>query len=153
MAEKKIAMQSAVKPTEAEETKVDAVPETPANSTEIENNETANAVGVGNEVENKPTDATEATKDTDETKAEADKPTNEANVEEQSFTINKAKYVVEYVAGGVWKDNKGEYWASTGIVGTNIANTRAYTEAEYKDREDLHFMVQYGSMKSTKVTL
>lgn len=153
MAEKKITMQSTTKATKATEAKVDTISDVPANSTEIENNEAANAVNVANDVENKPTDATEATKGTDETAPKVDKPTNEAQVEEQSFTINKAKYVVEYIAGGIWKDAKGEYWASEGIIGTNIANTRAYTEAEYTKREDLHFMVQYGSMKSTKVTL
>ena len=151
MAEKKIAMQSAVKVTN--ETKIDAISNAPINSTKIKDDEVANAANVADDIENKSIDTTEATKDIDEIKTEPNEPTNKAQVKEHSSAINKAKYVVEYIAGGIWKDAKGEYWANKNIVGTNIANTRAYIEAEYDSRDDLRFMVQYGSMKATKVTL
>jgi hypothetical protein len=63
---------------------------------------------------------------------------------------NKGKVVVIYIGNGIWKDSEGELWAPDKKT-ANIINERQYTADEYEVREDLKFMVKYGSMKATHV--
>ena len=63
------------------------------------------------------------------------------------------KHVLTYIAGGHWIDSKGDKWAAVPMSGTSITDIREYTDEEYMNRKDLQFMVGYGSMKITTVSL
>lgn len=86
--------------------------------------------------------AVEKTEDTNEIKQET---ADEASTEEA-----QAKVIVRYVGSGVWKDSHGKLWANENKT-ENILAERQYSQAEYKSREDIKFMVSYGAMKMTEV--
>lgn len=63
------------------------------------------------------------------------------------------KHVLTYIAGGIWIDSNGQKWSRQPISGTDIVNVREYYDNDYQNRDDLQFMVNYGSMTITTVTL
>lgn len=65
---------------------------------------------------------------------------------EEKAEDEKTIAVVCYIGSGSWKDSNGEMWANTN-KSKNILSERKYTIDEYEGREDLKFMVGYGSMK------
>lgn len=58
--------------------------------------------------------------------------------------------IVRYIGGGIWIDEKGNYWANED-KSNNILHERQYSKAEYESREDIQFMVSYGAMKIVTV--
>lgn len=84
--------------------------------------------------------------------SETPEDTNEIDKETEAKDEDKAsgKVVVRYVGGGIWKDSKGNLWASENKSAT-ILNERQYSADEYENREDIKFMVRYGAMKETYV--
>lgn len=63
------------------------------------------------------------------------------------------KHILTYIAGGIWIDSNGQKWSKQPISGTDIVNTREYHDNDYQNRDDLQFMVNYGSMTITTITL
>ena len=63
------------------------------------------------------------------------------------------KHVLTYIAGGIWIDSNGQKWSRQPISGTDIVNVREYHDNDYQNRDDLQFMVNYGSMTITTITL
>lgn len=57
----------------------------------------------------------------------------------------KSKHVVTYIGGSEFKDSTGHKWHKN--------DEQTYDEAEYAKRSDLHFMINYGEMKHTVVTV
>lgn len=90
--------------------------------------------------------AMETSEDTNETTEEPKAETTEKKPEAE--TSNKV--VIRYVGGGVWKDSKGDLWASVN-KSNNILSERQYTKDEYEKRSDIKFMVRYGAMTETYV--
>jgi hypothetical protein len=88
-------------------------------------NAPANALKINDEVENTSKDTTK----------QAEEQTKEATV----------KHVIVYLGNGEYTDNTGRKWRKD--------NEYTYTDKEYADRKDLHFMVKYGEMKHTVVTM
>lgn len=76
--------------------------------------------------------------------------TNEIKQDTPNEAENTDKVIVRYTGGGVWKDCEGKLWASEDKT-ENILSERQYSKDEYEKREDIKFMVQYGSMKATNV--
>ena len=81
-----------------------------------------------------------------EIKAEA-KDTSKDTLEltEQNAQENAVKHVLTYVGQSEYKDSTGKKWRK------NDENT--YGDTEYANRKDLQFMVSYGEMKHTVVTM
>lgn len=62
------------------------------------------------------------------------------------------KHVVAFIGNGVWFDSHGIAWSKkTGNPG--IVQTQDFTEDEYNEREDIKFMVEYGTMTDTVISL
>ena len=55
------------------------------------------------------------------------------------------KHVIIFVGGGEFTDSHGHKWHN--------GDEQTYTDEEYKKRTDLHFMVNYGEMRHTSVTI
>lgn len=55
------------------------------------------------------------------------------------------KHVVAYLGNGEYKDSVGHRWHKN--------DEQTYSDDEYESRADLHFMVKYGEMKHTAVTM
>ena len=103
----------------------------------------------------KKSEQTEAPAESVESTDNASEKTEDTNkTEKQTKASEKAgntgKVVVSYIGGGIWRDSEGKLWASTNKT-ENILCERQYTAEEYEGREDIKFMVQYGSMKATHV--
>lgn len=99
--------------------------------------------------------ASDDTKEGAENKEETKEQEEQQKPPEQKVTtqeeIGGAKVVAgtvvcEYIGGGIWEDAKREKWKS-GEDFESIKSSRNYPAQEYEDREDLKFMVGYGSMK------
>lgn len=86
--------------------------------------------------------ASEKSEDTNKTEAKA-----EAKSEEKT---NAKKVVVSYIGSGIWRDGESKLWASKNKT-ENILCERQYDVNEYEKRDDIKFMVQYGSMRATYV--
>ena len=71
------------------------------------------------------------------------KDTVELPVEQE--TKATVKHVVVYLGSSVYTDGTGHKWTK------NTEHT--YSDEEYAGRVDLHFMVKYGEMKHTIVTM
>lgn len=112
------------------------------NSTEIKESEALKQVDTNTETTESTDNALETTEDNSETAKDEAKEENKAE--------SNGKVVVRYVGSGIWKDAKGELWASTN-KSNNIVSERQYTYEEYENREDIKFMVGYGAMNSTHV--
>lgn len=57
----------------------------------------------------------------------------------------KSKHVVVYIGCSEYKDSTGHLWHRN--------DEQTYDDDEYAGRKDLHFMVNYGEMKHTVVTV
>lgn len=103
------------------------------NDIQIGNTSGANAVNapnnqpeIKNEVENTSKDTQESTK-------------------EQAQEQAQVKHVVTYIGGSEFTDSTGNKW--------HKHDEKTYSDKEYNERVDLHFMVNYGEMKHTVVTM
>ena len=79
-------------------------------------------------------------------KAEGIDETAPKQKQKKKKTIEEGVVVVKYIGGGVWKDSEGEYWAKSDMT-QDILCERQYAKSEYDTRDDLKFMVNYGSMQ------
>ena len=120
---------------------MDKVKKDTINSAEIKKSSDVDHIEAGKQSVESIDNTSEEPKDINETKKE---PTTEA---EDKAT---GKVVVTYVGGGVWKDSEGKLWASQDKA-ASIKSERQYTAEEYEKRNDIKFMVQYGSVKVTYV--
>ena len=73
------------------------------------------------------------------TSKDASKPT----CEEAPKSIKK--HVIIYIGSSEYIDSTGYKWHKN--------DEKTYDEAEYNDRKDLHFMIKYGEMKETVVSI
>ena len=55
------------------------------------------------------------------------------------------RHSIMYIATGIWKDSKGVYWCRE--PHTNCSQSKTFSEEEFQTRDDIKFMVKYGSMK------
>ena len=84
--------------------------------------------------------------------APADQPEIKGKVEDTSKDIQKSaeeqapktKHVVTYIGSSEFTDSVGHKWHK---------NDEKTYDDEYAKRNDLHFMVDYGEMKHTVVTM
>lgn len=70
----------------------------------------------------------------------------------------KSKHVVKFIGGGVWKDMKGKSWSNSvegnpEILPERIYETEVSEEVFLNDRTDIKFMVGYGQMKITTISV
>ena len=75
----------------------------------------------------------------EDTSKDTQKPT------EKKAESKAVKHVVVYVGSSEFKDSTGYKWHKN--------DEKTYDDEEYKTRSDLHFMVKYGEMKHTAVTM
>lgn len=83
---------------------------------------------------------------TAEIKAEVEdtlKDTQETKQEDKTEAVQK--HVVVYIGSSEYKDSTGHKWHKN--------DEKTYDESEYVTRKDLHFMINYGEMKHTVVTM
>jgi hypothetical protein len=109
---------------------------------------TINSAEIEELTEVKPAEAPiESTESTDNTNT-SHEDTNEIEQEkgEETKPEPNSTVIVRYIGGGVWIDEKGNYWANED-KSDNILHERQYSKAEYESREDIQFMVSYGAMK------
>lgn len=118
------------------------IKEDTVNSTKIEELKETEQAKASTQLAELTNNTSEKLKDTNET----EKHTQAETKEEKSA----GKVVVRYISGGIWKDSKGKLWATENKA-ANILSERQYSAAEYEKRDDIKFMVQYGSMKVTNV--
>ena len=59
------------------------------------------------------------------------------------------KHSVIYLAGGIWKDTKGQFWCRD--KKPNCISSAVFTEEEFAKRPDIQYMVEYGAMKDVIV--
>lgn len=55
------------------------------------------------------------------------------------------KHVIMYIGSSEYTDSTGHKWHKN--------DEKTYDESEYVNRKDLHFMIKYGEMKHTIVTV
>ena len=127
-------------------TNVEGVNVNTENPAEIEKLDEVNQANTNEQSEQLIDDVSQTAGDDSKTTEEAEAKTDEA--EEKKKTGKTV--VVRYIGNGIWKDGKGELWASEN-KSANILNERQYSINEYNDREDIKFMVKYGTMKETYV--
>jgi hypothetical protein len=123
------------------ETPVETVVEDTVNSTETEQLETS-------------TDTEAPINTQDElanTSAQSENTEGTEPTEEQTSGVTK--HIVTYIGGGHWIGSDGKVWARESMSGTDIKNIREYDDEDFKSREDLKFMIGYGAMTVTTVTL
>lgn len=80
-----------------------------------------------------------------ENKAEDTLKDTQKSTEEQTQEQAQVKHVVTYIGGSEFTDSTGHKWHKHDEV--------TYNDDEYSKRVDLHFMVNYGEMKHTVVTM
>lgn len=71
----------------------------------------------------------------------------ESTKAEQSGEVRK--HSVIYLAGGIWKDTKGQFWCRD--KKPNCISSAVFTEEEFAKRPDIQYMVEYGAMKDVIV--
>ena len=113
------------------------------NSEEIEKLETSEQVETNKQSEELIDNAVEKAEDTSEI-------AQDVKTETKKETKHGDKVIVRYIGGGIWKDSKGALWASTN-KSDSILGERQYDTNEYEKREDIKFMVKYGTMIETYV--
>ena len=59
------------------------------------------------------------------------------------------KHSIIYLAGGIWKDAKGQFWCID--KKPNCISSAVFTEEEFAKRPDIQYMVEYGAMKDVIV--
>ena len=82
---------------------------------------------------------TEIKNEAEDTLKDAPKPAETQAQKEQN------KHVVTYIGNSEFIDSTGHKWRKH--------NEMTYTDEEYNARTDLHFMIKYGEMKHTVVTM
>lgn len=102
----------------------------------IDNMNDANAV-------NAPANAVQINAKVEDTSKDMPKPT-EATAQESDTEAAK-KHVIVYIGSSEYIDSTGHKWHKN--------DEKTYGEDEYNTRKDLHFMVKYGEMKHTVVTM
>lgn len=102
------------------------------NELKINNISNVNAV-------NASADAPEIKKEVENTSKDTAKPTTEGTAKPT------VKHVIAYLGGGEYKDSVGHKWHKN--------DEQTYSDDEYEGRKDLHFMVKYGEMRHTAVTM
>lgn len=90
-----------------------------------------------------PTDALKASVD----QAEVKKSVSESPKAEQSGETRKHSII--YLAGGIWKDAKGQFWCRD--KKSNCISSAVFTEEEFAKRPDIQYMIEYGAMKDVIV--
>lgn len=68
----------------------------------------------------------------------------EADMKTEKDT-NGRRHSVMYIANGIWKDSKGVYWSREPHA--NCVQSKTFSDGEFESRDDIKFMVRYGSMK------
>lgn len=86
---------------------------------------------------------TEINATAEDTSKDTQKPT-EAT-EQENGERGVQKHIVMYIGSSEFTDSTGHKWHKN--------DEKTYDEAEYAQRKDLHFMVRYGEMKHTAVTM
>lgn len=102
------------------------------NELKIEDINKINAVNV-------PSDAPKIKEEVENTSKDTAEQTTEGTAEPIT------KHVIVYLGNGEYKDSVGCKW--------HKHNEQTYSDEEYESRKDLHFMVKYGEMKHTTVTI
>lgn len=104
-----------------------------------------NGIKIGNinsvNAVNAPANQPEIKAEAKNTSEDTQKPTAEQTQEQKQ----QAKHVVTYIGSSEFKDSTGRKWRRN--------DEHTYDESEYEKRSDLHFMVNYGEMKHTVVTM
>lgn len=81
-----------------------------------------------------------------EIKAEAENTSKDTVESTQEQTAKPAvKHIVVYIGNSTHTDSTGHKWHKNSEC--------TYSDEEYEARTDLHFMVKYGEMKHTAVTM
>ena len=79
----------------------------------------------------------------EDTSKDTQKPSEATAQSEGSETA--VKHVIVYLGSSEFKDSTGHKWHRN--------DEKTFSDEEYKTRADLHFMVSYGEMKHTAVTM
>lgn len=90
-------------------------------------------------VANAPADTAKINTGHEDTSKDVLKPTPENNKETNN------KHVLTYIGSSEYTDSTGHKWHKN--------DEQTYSDADYNKRKDLHFMVKYGEMKHTVVTM
>ena len=94
-------------------------------------------------VANAPTDTTEIKTEVEDTLKDTQESTKETTQEDKTEATQK--HIITYIGSGEYKDSTGHKWHKN--------DEKTYDESEYITRKDLHFMINYGEMKHTVVTM
>ena len=97
----------------------------------------------GTNAVNAPANAAQINAKAEDTLKDTPKPT-EATTQEGNTETAK-KHVIVYIGSSEFIDSTGHKWHKN--------DEKTYGEDEYNTRKDLHFMVKYGEMKHTVVTM
>lgn len=92
---------------------------------------------------NAPANATEIKKTAENTSKDALESTQKQA--EKSTKQASNKHVVTYIGNSEFTDSNGHKWRKN--------DEQTYIDEEYNKRTDLHFMINYGEMKHTVVTI
>lgn len=106
------------------------------NESKINNMNGVNAVSA-------PTNAIEIKKTVENTSKDTLELTQKHTEESARQTLNK--HVVTYIGSSEFTDSNGHKWHKN--------DEQTYVDEEYSKRTDLHFMINYGEMKHTIVTM
>lgn len=87
--------------------------------------------------------AVEIKAEAENTSKDTQKPAKETAQKADAKTVTK--HVLTYIGTSEYKDSTGHKWTRN--------HEQTYDEHEYMDRKDLQFMVKYGEMKHTVVTM
>lgn len=79
----------------------------------------------------------------EDTSKDASESTPKTAPETANETVNK--HVVVYIGSSEFTDSTGHRWYHN--------DEKTYTDEEFEKRNDLHFMIKYGEMKHTTVTM
>lgn len=63
------------------------------------------------------------------------------------------KHLVTFVGNGIWIDAHGVAWSRTHKDNSDMVEQHEFGDDEYNERSDIHFMVEYGAMKHTEISL
>jgi hypothetical protein len=97
--------------------------------------------------------ATQAQTPADALKASVDQAEVKKSVSEspkaEKKSENTRKHSIIYLAGGIWKDAKGQFWCRD--KKSNCISSAVFTEEEFAKRSDIQYMIEYGAMKDVIV--
>ena len=92
---------------------------------------------------NAPANAVQINAKAEDTLRDTQKPTEETTQENKTDAIKK--HVIVYIGSSEFTDSTGHKWHKN--------DEKTYNEDEYNTRKDLQFMIKYGEMKHTVVTM